>query len=484
MITYLDIKLVLIVVFIAWHYALRCGFISDDHAVIEKRVDIIPDTEKNPKTEKYWVKVFNDGIVMYYLNQIMFKLGGQHLAVLWHTLNLALHLTNCFLLYQVLIPIVGPYPAIVAVLIWGINPMLNQCVVWVSGRPYLIATTLMLLGMLYWTEPYILMPLYLLAVITNISIAVVPILLKLIYPEAWQTTAYVWFMFCAGIPFILWKFRRRFSNSLVLDRENFRFKKRRFNTIVRIIAYYIYGLISPVKMGMYHQAGFRYNKSWEKFNIWTLISWVVVILLLKSGIGGWWVIVGLLPNINLFSTNSFVQERYTYFGSIGLAIIIAPLLALYPHILIIVVAFYVTRSYMYSRWLVDDEAMYRENWRNHPKSDYAVNNLAFFLIRQNRFEEARVIIHRGISLNNNNKMLWYNLGVTWVSQGDFRDEAGKLKFLRALECWKKALQIEPRWAKPAEDIQRLVKILVDNKVLTKDINESNKEAPMIDLPGC
>lgn len=137
---------------------------------------------------------------------------------------------------------------------------------------------------------------------------------------------------------------------------------------------------------------------------------------------------------------------------------------------------------MYSRHMKDDERMYRENWRNHPRSDHAINNLAFFLIRQKRYEEARAIIWRGLNIDRSNKMLWYNLGVTWASTGNLQTEEGKFRFLRAIDCWKKALAIEPRWKKPLDDMTKLTKFLEEQKIITRDPAQSNKAGPTIDIP--
>ena len=280
---------------------------------------------------------------------------------------------------------------------------------------------------------------------------------------------------------MIWKFNKRFNNALVIDRKNFRFRKRRINALCRIYGYYIWTFFTPVRMGWYHQGGFRYNEKWEKVNIWTVVSYGIVIYLMMNKVAGWWVLLGILPNANLFATNSFLQDRYLYFGSIGIAVLLAPFLYQYPILLIIALTFYGTRAYMYSRQMQNDEAMYRENWRNHPNSDYAVNNLSFFLIHQKRFEEARVIIMRGLKINQRNKMLWYNLGVTWVSTGNLHTDGGKFRFLRAVDCWKKALEIEPRWNKPAEDLKNLIEFLIANKVITPNPKEGAK-GPMIDIP--
>jgi tetratricopeptide (TPR) repeat protein len=136
---------------------------------------------------------------------------------------------------------------------------------------------------------------------------------------------------------------------------------------------------------------------------------------------------------------------------------------------------------MHTRHLINDEEMYRENWRNHPRSDYAINNLSFFLIQKKRFEEARVVILHGLDIDKTNKMLWYNLGVTWAATGDLQSQEGKFRFLRAIDCWKMALQVEPRWDKPANDIKQLTKFLIDNKVLT--LNKDEAQGNMtVDIP--
>lgn len=479
---FLSIKWVLFLVFLTWHYALRCGYISDDHSGVAKRKDIIPDVEKKDKGESHWVKVFNDGIVVYYMNRIMWKLGLQNIPFAWHLLSLSLHLANTYLFYLVFQPVYGDPIALAACLFWGINPMLNQNVVWVSGRPYLMGAFLTLVGILNWQNVFIFFPLYMLAVITNLSIALAPVILWLWHPEAWQPKAYCLITMVTAFPFVLWKFQKRFSKSLVIDKENFRFKLRKFNTLVRVVLYYCFCLFVPTKMGWYHQAGFRYNRAWEKFNIWALVGYIFVgALIYYARFPGWWFLLFILPSTNLYATNSFVQDRYLYFASFGIALIVVPFLLQYPILFYCVLTFYGVRAYMYSRQLLNDESMYRENWRNHPQSDYAVNNLSYFLIQQKRYEEARVIILRGIELNKSNKMLWYNLGITWAATGHFNSDEGKFRFLRALDCWKMTLQIEPRWEKPANDIKKLVKILVEKKVLTVNVKDS--VGPVVEIPA-
>ncbi len=468
----MNIELVLLITFIAWHYSLFCGFISDDHAAVDQRKDIIPDEEKKDRGESFWVKRFNDGIVMFYQTRIFWALHLKK-PFFWHLLSLGVHLANTYLLYIFLVPVVGYNMALYSVAFWAINPMLNQNIVWVSGRPYLFGTFLALIAMNGWHNPICFMPFYMLAVITNISIFFVPILMWLIFPHEWQTILYIGLMFAGGLPFIVWKFHKRFMGGLVIDRDNFNFKIRKFNTVARIVLYYLWTLFVPVRMGWYHQAGFRYNEKWEKFNYLNFLGYIAIaVMVFYFKLPGYWFMLGFLPNSNIYATNSFLQDRYLYFCSIGVGLLVAPLLAKYPALFYCAMTFYVTRAYMYSRQLKDDESLYRENWRNHPKSDYAINNLSFFLIQQHRYEEARVVILRGLNINNANKMLWYNLGITYAAEGHFNNDEGKFRFIKSIECWKKCLEIEPRWAKPAEDLKKVMQLLFDNKVLTLNKDDS------------
>jgi len=481
----LTINNLLIAVFLAWHYALFCGYISDDHSAVACRKDIIPDDEKKDRKESFWVKRFNDGLVMFYINNLFWKLGLKNMPFFWHLFSLLLHVANTYLLYIFLIPIVGERIAFYSCAFWAVNPMLNQNVVWISGRPYVIGLFLSLIALICWQSPVVFIPFYALAVVTNISILFVPILNFIIHPHEWQSKVYLLSMLFMAFPFLAWKFHKRFqTGALVIDRDNFKLKIRKINTFVRVALYYIWTLFVPVRMGWYHQAGFKYNERWEKFNYITLLSFIVVgLLIFYFKLPGWIFMLGFIPNSNFLATNSFVQDRYLYFCSIGIAMIVAPYLAQYEPLFWCAMTFYITRAYMYSRHLKNDEKLYRENWRNHPKSDYAINNLAYFLIQQRRYDESRVVIERGLSVERMNKMLWYNLAITYAAQGHFGSDEGKFKFIKALDSWKMCLQIEPRWSKPAEDIKKLVGLLVQNKVITLDKSEAAPHGMTISVPN-
>ena len=476
----LTIGHILLIAVATWHYALWCGFVSDDHAVIAQRKDIIPDGEKQDRQEKFWVKVFNDGPVMYFVNRFMWRFFNKQ-PFWWHLLSLSMHIFNTYLFYLVAVSIIGREAALIAALIWTVNPMHNQIVVWCSGRPYAFAVCLSLICLLFWDNPLIVIPLYTLATITSFMTAFLPIIIKLIHPEAWQGNLYLGILF-AMIPIFLWKFTRRFGRgALILDRANFQFRFKRLNNLARVYMYYILALIFPVKMGWYHESGFRYNDRWDGFNVWAVIGFVAVFYLTQQAYGVWF-LLGMIPQMNLLASNSYLQDRYLYFGSMGLALLAAPYLIEYPFILVAFVAICVSKSYTYTRQMTTDEALYRENWRNHKASDYAINNLAFFLIQQQRFEEARIYIKRGLAINRDNKLLWYNLGITWAAQAHLKSQEGKFRFFRALDCWKMALQLEPRWRKPAEDIEKLTKYLLEAKVLTTNPADAAAGLPVINMP--
>src|SRR3990167_1024563 len=201
MIDFINIYWVIGLVALTWHYVLACGFVSDDHAVIESRKDIIPDSEKKPTDEAKLVKIFNDGLVMFYLNKIMRKLIGSN-PFSWHLLSYLLHIINTFLVYKVF-GFMGDHVACCVALMWGSHPMNNQIAGWCSGRPYAIAGMFALLAMVSWSNPFLVMPLYFLSVLTNFSVGFLPIMLKTLHPESWQGYVYLASILLA-IPFVAW----------------------------------------------------------------------------------------------------------------------------------------------------------------------------------------------------------------------------------------------------------------------------------------
>jgi tetratricopeptide (TPR) repeat protein len=485
--SFIDVNLVLVIVAVTWHYALFCGYVSDDHAAVAGRMDIIPDSEKVNRGESFWVKRFNDGIVMFYHTAFFRWLGFADVPLPWHLFSLSLHILNVYLLYLFILPISGHDVAIATSAIWAVNPMINQNVVWVSGRPYLFGLFFGLISLICWQHPDVFAPYYVLSVITNISTIFVPIIFWALHPKDWQS----YFLFIVTValvfPFMLWKFQQRFgahSNALILDRGNAKFKIRKINVFARMIFYYLTALITGDKMGWYHQEGFKYNEKWELFNYKTFIGYALAMFgMIFFPIQTLIFILGLFPMSNLFATNSFLQDRYVYFCSIGFAWIIAPILVKYPPVFFILITYWVTCAYRYSKVLKDDETLYRENWRNHPNSDFAINNLSYFLIQQRRFDEARVYIERGLDICKDNRMLWYNLGITYAAQGHFHNDVGKYKFIRALECFKTCVALEPRWTKPVNDLKRLIQLLIDNKVLSLTPDPNNPHGMSITLPN-
>ena len=103
----IDINLALAVIAFTWHYCLFCGYISDDHAAVAQRKDIIPDEEKKDRGESFWVKRFNDGLVMFYITRFFWGLGLKDKPLYWHAFSLIVHLCNAYLVYLFLLPIMG-----------------------------------------------------------------------------------------------------------------------------------------------------------------------------------------------------------------------------------------------------------------------------------------------------------------------------------------------------------------------------------------
>jgi len=92
------------------------------------------------------------------------------------------------------------------------------------------------------------------------------------------------------------------------------------------------------------------------------------------------------------------------------------------------------------------------------------------------------VVERGLTINPNNKMLWYNLGITYTAQGHFANEEGKLKLIRAIQAFNKCLKIEPRWEKPMKDLQKIIPKMIEMGVLVPNTS-SEKGGMVVDIPN-
>jgi protein O-mannosyl-transferase len=85
----------------------------------------------------------------YFTFWLNYQLGGQN-AIGYHAANLALHLFAVWLLYPILVRLLGERPAWIAVALFALHPIQTEAVVYVFARAILLATVFCLLALRSW----------------------------------------------------------------------------------------------------------------------------------------------------------------------------------------------------------------------------------------------------------------------------------------------------------------------------------------------
>ncbi len=264
-----------------------------------------------------------------------------------------------------------------------------------------------------------------------------------------------------SLPYFIKQLNTRLS-TFGWGKEETSFKLRRINMFIKIINYYIFMAFIPFWVGFYHTNLFAYKKALNNFNfkvVFGIISLIsfgwLVFYCFKSiplfSFGALWFIIFLIPCINIIHSNMIFSERYMYIPLLGFCLLLSQVIVLLPCyqiILAVIITLYFIRTASYSMAYEDEFKLWGINLRNHPKSLEANLNLGDKWIREKRPELAFTFFQRGIELDIESDIAWYNLGVAYCNLGDA---------INAKKCWEKSLEINPKYISPRFNLLRLEK---------------------------
>lgn len=87
----------------------------------------------------------------YFTFWLNYQVGG-HNPIGYHAVNLVLHLLVVWLLYGILVRIVGERPALIAAAIFALHPLQTEAVVYIFARATLVSTLFCLISMRSWLD--------------------------------------------------------------------------------------------------------------------------------------------------------------------------------------------------------------------------------------------------------------------------------------------------------------------------------------------
>ncbi len=226
------------------------------------------------------------------------------------------------------------------------------------------------------------------------------------------------------------------------------------------LAYYIYKLIIPIKIGPDYgrspkfvlQQGFIYF-TWLFPCILAVLCWVWrkkrPWLLASAGI----FFIGVLPVLGLvpfiFQTISTVADRYIYFAMLGPAMITTWLILRNQkkRMIIVILAGFLSflgiQCFIQTGYWKNTEMIFRHSLRINPDSWMAYNNLGIILGKKKKFKEAGDYYNRSVQINPNYSRARYNLGYMLEKQNNFE---------QAIIQYNAALKIDSSFIEPRNNL--------------------------------
>jgi Tfp pilus assembly protein PilF len=382
---------------------------------------------------------------------------GSYTAVLFHALNLLLHLVNIFIVYRLILLLLEQRTVgteshtagmvAVAALIFGLHPLQVEAMAWVSGLKDILSGCWGLIalwqylacvqaqtGKRRWIHYGLATAAFILALLAKPSAVVVPALAWVLATsgigQPWKQTA-LWLgpWLCTAILWSVWTKDQQPDTAIVALTPVW----TRPLIALDAITFYLGKLFWPVALGP------DYGRTPQSIVAqgWSATMAILPIGLLvlwwkRHAYRGLWLAaavfsVGLLPVLGcvpfLFQGHSTVADRYTYLSLLGPAIGLAwagqrtrPHLAL-TLLGMLVVSLIGWQSHTQMQVWQNTETLFTHALQVNPRSALAHNNMGFTLAEQGRLEEAIAHYQQALQLRPDFAYTHNNFGLALAHQG-------------------------------------------------------------------
>lgn len=284
------------------------------------------DIEKSSKEKKltgwhWWWGYFNG---TYY---------GDMLVA--HVLTTLVHTINCLLVYV----LAGKGTVgLLAAILFAIHPSNTQGAVWLSGKHYAYATTIMLLALIL--HPFLVPIFYFVGLIWGgVGVIFLPFFV-ILYKNIWIGLLMIAIV-TLGFKFDKGVIASIISRKKVSNKRMRTLTPRKVVLAVKTFSYYFCYSLLPWRIGMFHEFGYSYGITKQDsdlvekmdFHFWGgLILCLLYVLLLcvnitnMIGFGLAFYLIMLFPFLNWVTIQQFVADRYVYLPNVGFCIALAHML--------------------------------------------------------------------------------------------------------------------------------------------------------------
>jgi len=417
--------------------SLNNAFVSDD----------IPAILNNPRiqhTFSFWSEPQS------FLNSLIYNFAGLN-TIPYHLASVILHLINTILVFVLLNLFFKTQASFLGALLFAVHPAHAEAVAWISGRGYLIlAFFLLVIYLSYYKSSYQekfkpwlyflslgAFSYYLIGSFAFFTLFPFFIILSDIIFNRWRKNWKLW------IPFLLLAILRIVLIGELLPQRiayvtNYLGAEAIWRNPIPPFVYSIFShfwmLIWPEKLTFYYEpVVFHPLAIWIGFSILAISACFLPYLFKKSkslllGIGMF--ILFLAPTYSPLPVATVVAERYAYFPSILLSILVAFSCQKYFEkedsgmrrwvavLLIFIIGLYAARTIIRNADWKDGRSLFRATLDISPDSPSGHNGMGAVYFHAGDIDRAIAEFTKAIGLKANYAMAYCNRGVAYYSKGD------------------------------------------------------------------
>jgi protein O-mannosyl-transferase len=333
---------------ITFHPVLRFGFVNwDDMEHVARNPDMAHPTWE--AVQRYWSKpYFGMWAPVTYTTWLataeITNPTGKALNPLWfHLLNLALHTGAVIFVFLIILRLIpNPWPAAIGAAVFAVHPIQVEAVAWISGLRDLLAAFFSLMAIWVYLHgqrrnQIIATAIFILAILSKPTAVVTPIILAILLARDWRAHIRwlaLWFAFAVAIVIIA---------SLVQPNGEVFQTPIWARPIVAFdaIAFYAKKLLIPthflIDYGRTPDWLLSHPSAWLGAGIAAIITLAILAFRKKTShiaMGAAITVAGLLPVLGLvpfdFQYYSTVADRYVYLAMLGVALVVADIVAAMP----------------------------------------------------------------------------------------------------------------------------------------------------------
>lgn len=299
-----------VITFLFFERAMYCGYVVDDDSMVQRLKAI---KEKKKTTINHW---------LYFIRLSFYGAGFFRNAKQEHLFTIIIHWLNCMLIYKAT-------GSLVAALLYCINPINNQTVLWLNGRRYAVTVLMVLLAWNFWP---LAIPCLMFAAFIHASGYPAPLLWM--WTPIWPVSFVVsGLMMVAGINKqreILLARKMEFKE----NNENQNLNPKKIILYVKSVGYHFFNCIFPIKPAMYHDFLFYfsatnqgtsdgYKINFDFFKGIAALSLIGYLIIVHQSFWAFWFILFISMWCNIYQVTMNASDRYCSLANVGVMALVA-----------------------------------------------------------------------------------------------------------------------------------------------------------------